>query len=143
MIQQYRSTYLEDMPKVVSELLPLFKQHRLLFLRGMLGAGKTTLVIEMARQLGYTGEINSPTFAYVNRYELPSGQMLFHFDLYRLSDAGMFQELGFDEYLSDKNALAIIEWPELIQQRYPHALKAQIDYASADSRTITVTVPHA
>lgn len=83
-------------------------------LQGALGVGKTTISKSFLRQLGITEPVVSPTFAYVNRYKLPSGRQLFHFDLYRIESIEQFFKLGFEEYCIEPDVLCLIEWPEII-----------------------------
>lgn len=82
------------------------------YLRGDLGAGKTTLVRGVARGLGIRGRVRSPTYTLVEGYELPDG-MLYHLDLYRLSGAGELEFLGIRELESPDNRV-FIEWPERV-----------------------------
>lgn len=90
----------------------------LVFLRGELGAGKTTLSRGLLRGLGHTGSVKSPTFTLVEPYELPSGQQIFHFDLYRLGDADELEYIGIDDYL-DRRQLCLVEWPEKGEDSLP------------------------
>ena len=83
-----------------------------LALNGNLGSGKTTLTQHLARALGITEAVNSPTFVLMNEYS--SGQLpLVHVDLYRLGEAdadGLEEELL--EIISSKQALVVVEWAE-------------------------------
>jgi tRNA threonylcarbamoyladenosine biosynthesis protein TsaE len=79
-------------------------------LSGELGAGKTRLVRGVARGLGVTGRVHSPTFTLINEYS--GGRlMLFHLDLYRLETADQILSAGVEEFLSP-DGVAIIEWAE-------------------------------
>lgn len=87
---------------------------------GDLGAGKTTLVKQLAQKLGVEGEITSPTFNLRKEYPLPKSfdkaKILQHIDLYRLeSPSGSdFQE--FNDWISDGEALTFVEWPEKMHE---------------------------
>jgi tRNA threonylcarbamoyladenosine biosynthesis protein TsaE len=80
-------------------------------LSGDLGTGKTQLTKGIARGLGITEKILSPTFALVNEYR--SGRLpLFHLDLYRLDTREQIIGAGLEEYLSEPNGVAVVEWIE-------------------------------
>ena len=86
-------------------------------LYGDLGAGKTAFVQGLAKGLGVTEYITSPTFTIVNVYE--SGRMpLYHFDMYRLADSDEAYEIGYEEYVYG-NGISVIEWPENIADILP------------------------
>lgn len=76
-----------------------------------MGAGKTTLVSALCRELGSTSVVNSPTFAIINQYDTPSGNPVYHIDLYRLRSIGEALDIGLPEYL-DGSAYCFVEWPE-------------------------------
>lgn len=77
---------------------------------GDLGAGKTTFIRALLRELGITSSIKSPTFSLVESYEC-KGLQLHHLDLYRIVKDHDLEALGFREYCTD-NAICLIEWPE-------------------------------
>jgi tRNA threonylcarbamoyladenosine biosynthesis protein TsaE len=88
-----------------------------IFLRGDLGAGKTTLVRALLRALGYEGRVKSPTYALVELYEA-SGLNLRHFDLYRFRSADEWEAAGFRDEFNGEN-VCLIEWPEKAQGLLP------------------------
>lgn len=81
------------------------------FLEGELGVGKTNFVRGFLRGLGYLDLVTSPTYGFVQSYEL-QGQVrvIHHFDLYRISHPELFESMGFSDYFTD-NTLCFIEWP--------------------------------
>jgi tRNA threonylcarbamoyladenosine biosynthesis protein TsaE len=84
-------------------------ERAIVFLRGDLGAGKSTLARALLRALGVQGPIRSPTYTLVERYQLADGSEALHLDLYRIGDAGELEFLG----LADADAaLWLVEWPE-------------------------------
>ncbi|ESQ13687.1 MAG TPA: tRNA (adenosine(37)-N6)-threonylcarbamoyltransferase complex ATPase subunit type 1 TsaE [Chromatiaceae bacterium] len=85
-------------------------QSGLVFLRGDLGVGKTTLVRGLLRGLGYPGAVRSPSYTLIEPYEI-GGQQIYHLDLYRLGDAEELEYLGLRDLL-DGEALLLVEWPE-------------------------------
>ena len=86
-----------------------------------MGAGKTTLVKEITRQLGVEGHVQSPTFALVNEYARPHDSDIYHFDLYRLKNAQEALNIGIEDYLDSGN-ICLIEWPEQAEELWniPH-----------------------
>lgn len=83
---------------------------KVILFHGDLGAGKTTLIKALVRQLGCQDEVNSPTFSIVNEYLLKD-DAIFHFDLYRINSEEELLDLGFEDYLNSNNWI-FIEWPE-------------------------------
>ena len=84
--------------------------------RGGLGMGKTAFTRGLARGLGYSGRVTSPTFTIVNEYE---GRIpLFHFDMYRLPDADALFDIGWEDYL-DRGGVCAVEWSEQVADALP------------------------
>lgn len=80
------------------------------YLKGDLGAGKTSLVKSLVNSLGYVGEVTSPTYNLIQEYQVEQG-MIYHMDLYRLEDPSELEFLGLEDLWSDRS-LFLIEWPE-------------------------------
>lgn len=90
---------------------------RTVLLSGEVGAGKTTLAQALARGLGVTVPVTSPTFTLVHEYPVPEG-VVRHLDLYRLSGPEALDALGWDELLAG-DAVTLVEWPERAEGRWP------------------------
>ena len=120
-------------------------QHGLVIaLSGELGAGKTQLVKGLARGLGITARVHSPTFTLVNEYA--GGRLkLFHLDLYRLESPGHVLSAGLEEFLQP-DGVAVIEWAERIYDlRFTiyDLKKVQIEIVSEAERRIVYDDPSA
>jgi tRNA threonylcarbamoyladenosine biosynthesis protein TsaE len=81
---------------------------RVLILIGVMGAGKTTFTKGLARGLGFTGEVTSPTYTYIHEYPTPQGTLA-HIDAYRLEPKSRLWQMGLDELL-ERSHLTVIEW---------------------------------
>lgn len=95
----------------VAKIVLASKLKNIILLHGEMGAGKTTFIKALARQLGVTDMTGSPTFSLVNEYGTEDGRVLYHFDLYRLNSEEEAYDMGIDEYFYSGN-LCLIEWPE-------------------------------
>src|SRR5260221_14044510 len=100
-------------------LAPCLEPGLTIYLRGELGAGKTTLVRGMVRALGYPGTVRSPTYALVEVYDL-SRLHLHHFDFYRFHDPREWIDAGFRESFNGR-IVCLIEWPEKAAGQLPPA----------------------
>ena len=95
------------------------KPGMVIYLRGDLGAGKTTLVRGILHALGYCGRVKSPTYTLLEQYHA-GGLHLRHFDLYRFDDEGEWEAAGFrDEF--DGSNVCMVEWPQNAQALMPEA----------------------
>ncbi len=83
-----------------------------------MGAGKTTLIKEIVKQLGVSDRVSSPTFAIVNEYETEKGTPIYHFDFYRLKTESECLNIGVEEYFDSGN-LCLIEWASKIGKFLP------------------------
>ena len=109
-----------------------------ILLEGNLGAGKSVIARALARGLGVPEDIpiTSPTFTLMNHY--PARIDLYHFDLYRLADAEELIEIGFDDFAHNLG-VALVEWPERLQDRDFDHLLVHIERLSAERRRIEVS----
>ncbi len=109
----------------------------LILLRGDLGAGKTTLTQGIARGLGITGAVNSPTFTLIKEY---AGRLpLFHIDLYRLDDLAEIEALGIEDYL-DRGGVSVVEWAERGEPLWPADwLRLDLRVEGAHARRLVIS----
>ncbi|NLX01079.1 MAG: tRNA (adenosine(37)-N6)-threonylcarbamoyltransferase complex ATPase subunit type 1 TsaE [Syntrophomonadaceae bacterium] len=129
----------EEMISLGGLLARVLEKNDVVYLIGELGAGKTTLVRGIARGLGYTGRVTSPTFTLMNIYA--ADIKIFHFDFYRLQGNDL-ADLGLEEYL-EKDGLSLIEWPQVADNLLPpEALLVNIELVEEDyerERLVTVS----
>ena len=104
-----------------------------------LGGGKTTLVQGLAKALGYTGQITSPTFTLSNVYKISDDLAVHHYDLYRLGESGVLgEELAED--IGQPNIVTLIEWAGVADDRLPaDRLRLEIEVTGDTERTIKLT----
>ena len=101
---------------------------------GDLGAGKTAFTRGLAKGLGCTEQVTSPTYTIVNEYL--SGRLpLFHFDMYRLASAEDLWDIGWDDYL-DRNGVCAVEWSENVREALEDPVIVRIEKISDDIRRI-------
>lgn len=103
---------------------------------GKMGAGKTTFTKAVCECLGVEDVINSPTFAIVNEYRSDSGELIYHFDFYRIKRLEEVYDMGYEDYFYS-GALCFIEWPELVEELLPEdAVRVVIEENEGGSRTV-------
>lgn len=85
---------------------------------GEMGSGKTTLIKALAKEMKVMDTVQSPTFSIVNEYHTKEGDVIYHFDFYRINKESEAYDLGYEEYFYDKN-FCWIEWPSKIQSLIP------------------------
>ena len=103
---------------------------------GDLGAGKTAFTRGLARGLGCTEQVTSPTYTIVNEYL--SGRLpLFHFDMYRLKSSDDLWGIGWDDYL-DRCGVCAVEWSENVREAMEDAVRVRIEKLGEESRRILI-----
>ena len=109
------------------------------FIKGIVGAGKTTLVKEICVGMRIKDNVNSPTYSLINEYLTEKGSSIFHMDLFRLENKNEIHDLGIMDYFETNNII-IIEWPEILINNYKidHSL-VEISYLNDIQRKITIT----
>ena len=104
---------------------------------GDLGAGKTAFTRGLAKGLGCTEQVTSPTYTIVNEY-LTGKMPLFHFDMYRLTCADDLFDIGWEDYL-ERGGICAVEWSENVAEALENPVRIAICKTGESSRTITVT----
>lgn len=141
---------LSDLPEAAEELLAEIRARRaaVVAFHGEMGAGKTTLIREVCRQLGVDPqEVNSPSFSIVNVYspvqrkgsaEDGGPEAVYHFDFYRIRSVEEAFDFGYEEYFFG-GSLCLVEWPEKIAELIPEdALHVHLAAVDEDTRTMEI-----
>ena len=122
-----RCKSLSDLQPAAAKLLNTFPAARVFAFYGRMGAGKTTLIKALCRELGVVDIVQSPTFAIINEYKTLSEKSVFHFDFYRIKKLEEIFDLGYEEYLYS-GSYCFIEWPELMEGLLPEeVIKVEIE----------------
>ena len=129
-----------ELSESISKLIT--KKSVVVFLEGDLGAGKTTFTKGILKGLGYGELVKSPTFNLVEIHEIDECK-IFHFDLYRINEEIELEEIGLDEYLQERKAVCIFEWPKIAENLIPkpdfHVYIAYTSPSVSNDRKIVIS----
>ena len=128
---------LNELPAAAQNILDSIGSETVIAFYGEMGAGKTTLIKEICRQLGSQDNVTSPTFALMNEYRMAPGQKIFHFDFYRIDSIAEVFDMGYEDFFYSGN-LCLVEWPEKIKQLLPKNCLSVFITVENNLRTITV-----
>ena len=109
---------LQTIEQAAKEFLSIVGKNKVVAFHGEMGAGKTTFIANLCKQLSISNYVSSPTFAIVNEYHGANEELVFHFDFYRINDIEELQGIGISEYLYS-DAYCFIEWPEIGEPLLP------------------------
>lgn len=131
---------LDELKGAVKKFLEQFENERIFAFYGKMGAGKTTFIKALCRELGSTDPITSPTFALINEYSTASNERIFHFDFYRIKSIEEALDIGFDDY-THSGKYCFMEWPENIEALLPdHLVEVKIEVLDPTVREITANI---
>ena len=130
--------YVEDeLQEVARKLISNFGKIKVWCFYADMGAGKTTLIKQICKELHVLDEMSSPTFSIVNEYESQNVGIIYHFDFYRLEDFDEAINIGVEDYLYSGN-LCLLEWPELVEPLLPtEYLEINIKLVGENARSLT------
>ena len=140
----YISNCYEDTIEFAYNLAKSSKSGDIFCIEGDLGVGKTVIAKGMSKFFNVKENITSPTFTILKTYSINHKTIsrLHHFDLYRIKNIEELMNIGFEEYISDKNSIIIIEWPEIAYEILPKNIKiikiSKLNNNSPNSREIKI-----
>ena len=133
---QYITNSPRETEELAQKLAASLRPGTVIAYKGDLGAGKTAFTRGLARGLGISDPVTSPTYTIVNEYL--SGKMpLFHFDMYRLSSSDDLFDIGWEDYL-ERGGVCAVEWSENVEDAMENAIFITIEKTGEESRRITV-----
>ena len=142
---EIRIESIDKIQQAAREFVDHIGSFRVFAFYGKMGAGKTTFIKAVCRELGVHDVITSPTFAIVNEYEIErqgewNGESIFHFDFYRIKRLEEVYDMGYEDYFYS-GAFCFIEWPELIEDILPDdAVRVSITEQEDGTRRIIFDV---
>jgi tRNA threonylcarbamoyladenosine biosynthesis protein TsaE len=136
----------QDTKKLAESVATKTKPGTVFALHGDLGAGKTTFTGYLVKALGFDSRVQSPTFVLIRRYEKKNRtdaateiSRIYHIDLYRLSDPTELSDLGLMDLFEEKNAVILVEWPEIAESILPeNTVHIYFEYDGENGRKINV-----
>lgn len=108
----------EDLGQISNQVIKAAYGRNIWIFEGEMGAGKTTLIKAICKELGVFGHIQSPTFSIVNQYLSSAGETIYHFDFYRLKNETEALDFGIEEYFDSGN-ICMLEWAEKVESLLP------------------------
>ncbi|SFH18885.1 tRNA threonylcarbamoyladenosine biosynthesis protein TsaE [Nitrosospira sp. Nsp14] len=138
-MQHFRLTLADETATLLlgGQLAQVLHPGLVIFLRGDLGAGKTTFARGILRGLGYEGKVKSPTYNLIELYKI-SKLYLYHFDFYRFEDPAEWEDAGFREYFNAES-ICLVEWPEKVDGLLPQADLTFLFYLSDPGRNVEMS----
>ena len=128
----------DNIQEAAIEFIKLIKNRKIFAFYGIMGAGKTTFIKAICKELDVKDLVSSPSFAIVYEYSTFQNRLIYHFDLYRLNDASELFDLGYEEYFYSGN-LCFIEWPEKAEHLLPEdCVRVYISVLSDGSRILGI-----
>jgi tRNA threonylcarbamoyladenosine biosynthesis protein TsaE len=107
-----------EIDRVAAEFIKQSQRHTIIAFYGEMGAGKTTFIKALCRNLDVTDTVSSPTFSLINEYKTRLGESVFHFDFYRIEHIEEVYDFGYEDYFFSGNK-CLIEWPEKVEELLP------------------------
>ena len=136
---EFKNSSLAQLPGISKAVLTLCKKENVVCFYGEMGSGKTTLIKQICKDLGVLDEVKSPTFSLVNEYKNGDGDIVYHFDFYRINSLEEVYDIGIEEYFDSGN-LMLVEWPEKVEELLPTSyVKVNLEYAE-DSRSYILSL---
>jgi tRNA threonylcarbamoyladenosine biosynthesis protein TsaE len=117
-MQQIHVHSISELHGAARQILDFYPDARIFALQGNLGSGKTTLIKAFCELLNVTDIVTSPSFSIINEYHSVPGDLVYHFDFYRIRKIEEVMDIGYEEYIYS-DSFCFMEWPEKISELLP------------------------
>jgi tRNA threonylcarbamoyladenosine biosynthesis protein TsaE len=107
-----------ELPSAAKSLINFAGEVKVWIFKGEMGAGKTTFIRSICQELDVVENVSSPTFSIINEYSCKNGELVYHFDFYRIEKEQEAIDIGCEEYFYSGN-ICLVEWPEKILNLVP------------------------
>jgi tRNA threonylcarbamoyladenosine biosynthesis protein TsaE len=135
-MQEFRLIFkLKGIERAARQFLRLTKGKKHFAFYGEMGVGKTTFISTICKLLNAEDLVSSPTFSIINEYNTQKGEIIYHFDFYRIKSAKELLDLGFNEYCAD-DTYCFIEWPEKGEEVIPDDFLAVTIVEQSDQKRL-------
>ncbi len=133
---QFNKVNQNELRSAAKKIISFLGDEKVVLFYGEMGAGKTTFIKEICKELGVSESVTSPTYSIVNQY-IGVDIEVYHFDFYRLKNPYEALDIGLEEYLSSGN-YCFIEWPEKIANLLPDNY-VEINISIEDNKQRNIT----
>jgi tRNA threonylcarbamoyladenosine biosynthesis protein TsaE len=132
---------LDEIEKIAQKFLQIVKPNKVFAFSGDLGAGKTTFINALCKQLGVTESVTSPTYSIIQEYAGTDNEIIYHIDLYRLKSDREAMDAGIEDCINS-DEICMIEWPERAPSIFPdETVYATFEMLSDLTRKLVVQLP--
>ncbi|RYU95367.1 tRNA (adenosine(37)-N6)-threonylcarbamoyltransferase complex ATPase subunit type 1 TsaE [Emticicia agri] len=130
--------YLTDLEEIAKKIIGKAEDKTIWIFEGEMGAGKTTMIKAICKELGVLSTVQSPTFSIVNEYVTADGGNIYHFDFYRLKRESEALDFGIEEYFDSGN-ICLLEWAQKIESLLPeNCYTIRIEVIDNNSRSLSL-----
>lgn len=132
---------LEDIEPAANHFLQIGKGYKVFAFSGELGAGKTTFINSLCKNMQVEEAITSPTYSIIQEYHSVDNHIIYHIDLYRIKSRAEALEAGIEDCLNS-GEICMVEWPEIVPGIFPgNTIFTSIKILSANKRKLIITLP--
>jgi len=132
---------LGEIERTAKEFLKLVNDYKVYAFSGELGAGKTTFISAVCKELEVVEPVTSPTYSIIQEYKTSEGKSIYHIDLYRIKSNQEALEAGIEDCLNSNNT-CFVEWPEKAPEIFPtETVFSNFEIVSANKRKMVIQLP--